>query len=167
MHELGFFVAKQVLEYERDQSKAAAILLLICLDFAYNSVVSLQKCVFSPKGQDDEGLEKMVQLMAQAQVRLPIVRKASKTDDYQFSGIKSAKPITIQEGDVVVLGLSRAIGEATTQSDAAKVEFLTSQLSIADKYGVFSYLREVRTIIAEIKGRPPKRRGKHRFIIGL
>lgn len=41
MHELGVFVAKQVLDYEKDQSKAAAILLLICLDFAYNAVVSV------------------------------------------------------------------------------------------------------------------------------
>ncbi len=41
MHQLGVFVAKQVLNYEKDQSKAAAILLLICLDFAYNAVVSV------------------------------------------------------------------------------------------------------------------------------
>lgn len=41
MHDLGVFVAKQVLDYEKDQSKAAAILLLICLDFAYHSVVSV------------------------------------------------------------------------------------------------------------------------------
>ena len=41
MRELGDFVAKRVLAYEKDQNKAAAILLLICLDFAYNSVVSV------------------------------------------------------------------------------------------------------------------------------
>jgi hypothetical protein len=41
MHDLGVFVAKQVLGYEKEQSKAAAILLLICLDFAYNAVVSV------------------------------------------------------------------------------------------------------------------------------
>lgn len=41
MHQLGVFVAKQILEFERDQSKAAAILLLICLDLAYNAVVSV------------------------------------------------------------------------------------------------------------------------------
>ncbi|RBQ72161.1 hypothetical protein FVER14953_12540 [Fusarium verticillioides] len=40
MHNLGVFVAEQVLGYEKEQSKAAAILLLICLDFAYNAVVS-------------------------------------------------------------------------------------------------------------------------------
>ncbi|KAK8017843.1 hypothetical protein PG993_014169 [Apiospora rasikravindrae] len=169
MHELGVFVAKQVLAYEKDQRKAAAILLLICLDFAYNSVVSftatldgymedlymaddsppptdgsepkwveLQKCVFSGKGKDDKKLEKMVQSMAQAKVRLPIVRKAIETDDYHFEG---AKPVKIEKGDIVILNLSKAIAkaeEAKTQSDAANVEFLTSQLSIADKYGVFS-----------------------------
>lgn len=41
MHQLGVFVAKQILEFEKDQSKAAAILLLICLDLAYNAVVSV------------------------------------------------------------------------------------------------------------------------------
>lgn len=41
MHELGVFVARQVLDYEKDKNKAAAILLLICLDFAYNAVVSV------------------------------------------------------------------------------------------------------------------------------
>jgi hypothetical protein len=41
MTELGFFIAQKVLEYEKDAGKAAAILLLICLDFAYNSVVSV------------------------------------------------------------------------------------------------------------------------------
>ncbi|KAK8067329.1 hypothetical protein PG997_014076 [Apiospora hydei] len=174
MHELGVFVAKQVLEYEKDQRKAAAILLLICLDFAYNSVIAftatlegymedlykfadsppptdgskpewvkLQQFVFSTGGKDDKELEKMVQSMAQAKVRLPIVRKAIKTADYQFSRAKAGKPITIEKGDIVVLNLTNAIAqaqsdEATTQSGAAEVEFLTSQLSIADKYGVFS-----------------------------
>ena len=42
MTELGFYIAKLVLEYEQDPGKAAAILLLICLDFAYNSVVSVR-----------------------------------------------------------------------------------------------------------------------------
>ncbi|KAH7029662.1 uncharacterized protein B0I36DRAFT_364173 [Microdochium trichocladiopsis] len=41
MHDLGVFVAKEVLKYEKDQEKAAAILLLVCLDFAYNAVVAL------------------------------------------------------------------------------------------------------------------------------
>lgn len=41
MTELGFYIAQKVLEYESDAGKAASILLLICLDFAYNSVVSV------------------------------------------------------------------------------------------------------------------------------
>jgi hypothetical protein len=41
MRELGDFVARQVLDYEKDRNKAAAILLLICLDFAYNAVVTV------------------------------------------------------------------------------------------------------------------------------
>ena len=41
MTDLGFFIAQRVLEFEKDAGKAAAILLLVCLDFAYNSVVSV------------------------------------------------------------------------------------------------------------------------------
>ena len=47
MRELGDFVAKQVLDYENDRNKAAAILLLICLDFAYNAVVSVSNSIVS------------------------------------------------------------------------------------------------------------------------
>lgn len=43
MTELGFYIAQRILEYEQDAGKAAAILLLICLDFAYNSVVSVSE----------------------------------------------------------------------------------------------------------------------------
>lgn len=48
MHELGVFVAKQVLGYQKDQRKAAAILLLVCLDFAYNAVVSVSNSSQDP-----------------------------------------------------------------------------------------------------------------------
>lgn len=43
MHKLGVFVANQILSYERDHRKAAVALLLICLDFAYNGVVSVSE----------------------------------------------------------------------------------------------------------------------------
>ena len=46
MSELGLYVAKMVLEYESDAGKAAAILLLICLDFAYHSVISVSIILF-------------------------------------------------------------------------------------------------------------------------
>lgn len=41
MEELGLRVARKVLASESDSGKAAAILLLICLDFAYNDVLSV------------------------------------------------------------------------------------------------------------------------------
>lgn len=41
MHDLGVFVAKHVLGYVGDRSRAAAILVLVGLDFAYNSVNSV------------------------------------------------------------------------------------------------------------------------------
>lgn len=41
MVELGFEVAERVLEHERDPGRSAAILLLIALDSAYNSVLAV------------------------------------------------------------------------------------------------------------------------------
>ncbi|KAJ3546103.1 hypothetical protein NM208_g2174 [Fusarium decemcellulare] len=170
MHDLGVFVAKHVLDYEKDQRKAAAILLLICLDFAYNAVVSftatldgyidelynaadsaphtiesepqwigVQRCVFSPSSDADTDLEQMVQRMAQVKVRLPIVRKAIATATYAFDceGAKNGE-VEIKKGETVILDLSKAIAQAEINSDQAEVQFLTSRLSIADKYGVFS-----------------------------
>ncbi|KAF4992647.1 hypothetical protein FGRMN_7048 [Fusarium graminum] len=176
MHELGVFVAKEVLEYEKNQSKAAAILLLICLDIAYSSVVSftatldgymkelyaaadgkhdkeprwiaLQRCVFSTSENAQTELERKIQLMAQETVRLPILRKAENQIDSlelpSLPGDDGAKVnVKIKKGDTIVLDLSKALehAEQTIHSEVHsrdKVEFLTSQLSIADKYGVFS-----------------------------
>ncbi len=41
MRELGFRVAHDIFEIEKDSGKAAAILLLIALDSAYNSVIAV------------------------------------------------------------------------------------------------------------------------------
>ncbi|KAM0812769.1 putative Prostaglandin G/H synthase 2/cyclooxygenase 2, pgh2/cox2 [Seiridium cardinale] len=168
MNELGIFVAKQVLDYEKDRSKAAAILLLICLDFAYNAVVSftatldgymegLYRAADSPPSaikskpewikvqesalrNDDKVLEEMIQVMAQETVRLPIVRKAIAKGTYTFEGMKDGVKLKseIEEGQTVILDLSKATAQADVKDDKAKVQFLTSQLSLADKYGVFS-----------------------------
>jgi hypothetical protein len=43
MIELGQFIAMEVLKYESNPTKAASILLLICLDLAYNAVVSVSR----------------------------------------------------------------------------------------------------------------------------
>ncbi|KAI8630354.1 heme peroxidase-domain-containing protein [Xylariaceae sp. FL1651] len=165
MHELGVFVAKEVLGYEKDQSKAAAILLLICLDFAYDAVaaftatldaymkglyeaadsppprsepkwIEVQNCVFSTSSSEDKDLEQMIKRMAQATVRLSIVRKASVAGEYEWT--KKGDPV--EKGDTVILDLSKAIDEveAEDKRDETKIQFLTSQLGIAGKYGVFS-----------------------------
>ncbi|KAK2678791.1 hypothetical protein RAB80_003972 [Fusarium oxysporum f. sp. vasinfectum] len=180
MHDLGVFVAKQVLAYEKDQSKAAAILLLVCLDFAYNAVVSftatldgymrdlyaaadgrphlmllrndvgpqwieVQKCVFSDKPDADEQLEKMVQTMARITVRQPIVRKAVEEGKYTFAGVNKGKQVTIKKGQAVILDLAKAGEEPGVKGNAEKQQVLMSQLSIADKFGVFAP-RRVATI---------------------
>ncbi|KAH7329412.1 putative prostaglandin G/H synthase 2/cyclooxygenase 2, pgh2/cox2 [Stachybotrys elegans] len=162
MSKLGVFVAKKVLQHERDQGKAAAILLLICLDFAYNAVVSftatldqymkdlyraadlpkeaaiaagppqwleVQKLAFGTMPYDDWELEQLIRVTSQKTVRLPIIRKAIQKQTFSFG--------TIDEGQTVILDLSKAIAEAEKVRNGDEVEFLTSQLSIADKYGAF------------------------------
>ncbi|KAJ9424436.1 heme peroxidase-domain-containing protein [Fusarium oxysporum] len=169
MHDLGVFVAKQVLAYEKDQSKAAAILLLIFtatldgymrdlyaaadgrphLMLLRNDIgpqwIQVQKCVFSDKPDADEQLEKMVQTMARITVRQPIIRKAVEEGKYTFAGVNKGKQVTIKEGQAVILDLAKAGEEPGVKGNAEKQQVLMSQLSIADKFGVFAP-RRVATI---------------------
>jgi len=166
MHRMGVFVARQVLKHEPNRVRAAAILLLISLDFAYNAVVSfsatldgfmedlcqvangdniaaepiwlaLQRAALA---DDDATVEKMVQGMARNKVNLPIVRKVLKEGQFDFvgDGPYKSSPTTLKEGQYVVLDLAPATAKAEEAKDKGKLEFLTLQLSIADKYAVFS-----------------------------
>ncbi|KAF4339201.1 linoleate diol synthase [Fusarium beomiforme] len=171
MHDLGVFIGKQVLSYEKDQKKAAAILLLICLDFAYNSVVSftatldgymkdlyaaadgrphlmlvksdqdpqwiqVQKCVFSDEAGADTKLEQMVQTMARITVRQPILRKALKEGKVTFPVFTNGEEVGVKKGQAIILDLATA-GEGV-KDDPVKTRVLLSQLSVADKFGVFA-----------------------------
>ncbi|KAF9765930.1 hypothetical protein IL306_001713, partial [Fusarium sp. DS 682] len=171
MHDLGVFIAKQILDYEKDQKKASAILLLICLDFAYNAVVSftatldgymkdlyaaadgrphlmlvkselvpqwirVQECVFSDEADSDKKLEEMVQTMARITVRQPILRKALDKGKATFPVFTNGKEVDVKKGQAIILDVATA-GEAV-KNDPAKQQVLLSQLSVADKFGVFA-----------------------------
>jgi len=165
MHDMGVFVAKQVLKYEPDRVRAAGILLLISLDLAYNAVVSFTAtldgfmsdlCEFAnsdrtgPKPQwlelqraaladsEDDKIESMVQEMARTKVNLPIVRRVVKDGEFVFIGSGQVKKTKLTAGQYVVLDLDPAAATASRDDEHAVVEFLTLQLSIADKYSVFS-----------------------------
>ncbi|KAG5783073.1 hypothetical protein H9Q73_003265 [Fusarium xylarioides] len=105
--------------------------------------IQVQKCVFSDKPNADGDLEKMVQTMARITVRQPIVRKALAKDNYSFAGVEGGKQVTIKEGEAVILDLAKAGDEEEVKKDAEKRELLMSQLSIADKFGVFAPRRVV------------------------
>ncbi|KAF4452113.1 hypothetical protein F53441_5046 [Fusarium austroafricanum] len=173
MHDLGVFVATEILAYQKDKRKAAAILLLVCLDFAYNAVVSftatldgfmtdlqaaadgrpknmlglrgekdlpkwiqVQNAVFSDAQNAEEKFEQVLQEMVTITVKQPVYRKALQQGTYTFASINDGKPVTIKEGQAIFLDLASAAEEV--KADAIEAEFLASQLSIADKYGVFS-----------------------------
>lgn len=113
----------------------------------------------------DKELEKMIQARTDAVVRLPIIRKAITPDTYAFGGAGHlGKDVEIKAGETVVLDVvssskknnqppnsfnpgltnivfscrSKAAAAEKVQTDEAKVQFLNSRLSLADKYGVFS-----------------------------
>ncbi|KAJ0165001.1 Linoleate 10R-lipoxygenase [Colletotrichum tanaceti] len=170
MHKMGVFVAKQVLKHEPDETKAAAILLLIALDFTYNAVVSFTATLdgfmedlyqvansdggdnvnskAEPKwlalqraalADEDDIVENMVLDMARKKVNLPIVRKVLKEGQFKFVGAPyKGKSTTLKEGQNVVLDLAPATASAVEAQDTRRLRFLTLQLSIADKYAVFS-----------------------------
>ncbi|KAK0388546.1 hypothetical protein NLU13_4789 [Sarocladium strictum] len=169
MSELGVYVAKLVLDYEGDSSRAAAILLLICLDFAYHSVISftavldeymkelyqasldggkaaepkwieIQRLAFSTDSDEgDKILGQKVRAVAQAAVRMPVVRKVRYDP-----GDKEVKigGRTIKAGETVILDIASLdkVLEPSVQHNG-NVQILESQLSIADKYGVFQPVR--------------------------
>lgn len=111
--------------------------------------IEVQRAAFSDSSYADE----MIQLMAQATVQIPIVRKAIVTHKYSFK-TANLGTVEVKKGETVILDLvsfpnqqplnfrlispqTKAIAEVEATSDKEKVDFLTSQLNIADKYGVF------------------------------
>lgn len=69
--------------------------------------IKVQECAMT---NDDENLERMVQVMAQKTVQLPIVRQAKKDGTYTFEAEKKAGrkeaetfELTIYEDDIVIL----------------------------------------------------------------
>ena len=105
MTELGFKVAQQILSHEKDTGRAAAVLLLVGLDTAYNSVLSftsvlnnfilrlydtskglavptqeswltVQKLAYSGSKDDFESLKGIILDAQRRCVRLPVIRRA-------------------------------------------------------------------------------------------
>ncbi|KAK4208108.1 Psi-producing oxygenase A [Rhypophila decipiens] len=168
MTELGEFVARQVLEYEPDRSKAAAILLLVCLDFAYNAVVSftatldeymkglynaanskktvsepewikIQKCVFHSDSATGAAL-----CDANDELERMIQRTAKSAflQPIVRKALVKAQYVfggkTVEISDGETVILNLAQAEQEVSTNEVKVKFLTSQLNIADKFRVFS-----------------------------
>ncbi|KAK2051536.1 linoleate diol synthase [Colletotrichum caudatum] len=166
MHRMGVFIARHVLRHEPNRVRAAAILLLISLDFAYNAVVSFSATLdgfmddlcqvangdniaaepqwvalqSAALADDDATVERMVQGMARNKVNLPIVRKVLKDGQFNFvrDGSCNSSPTELKKGQYVVLDLAPATAIAEEAKDKDKLDFLTLQLSVADKYAVFS-----------------------------
>lgn len=67
--------------------------------------IEVQRCTFSTSSNADKDLEQMIQLMAQATVRLPIVRKATTTGKYEFGWTTKGEEVEIKKGETVILDL--------------------------------------------------------------
>jgi hypothetical protein len=129
MTELGYKVAQQILSHEKDAGKAAAVLLLVGLDSAYNSVLAftsvlnnfITKLYDQAKGiqlqtsdswidmqhlafsEDKSSTEELTRLVLDAQrrcVKLPIVRKAVEKGDIGKGILK--QPITVEKNQIII-----------------------------------------------------------------
>ncbi|KAK6220812.1 hypothetical protein LQW54_001730 [Pestalotiopsis sp. IQ-011] len=160
MHELGLFVAKHVLGYVGDRSRAAAIMVLVGLDFAYNSVNSFsaildnympdphaaagtQDDVMKPTPEwteiqhlawdnHDSALKDKIQAKGRDIIRRPVVRKATADGDYPFG--------PVVKGQTFLLRVSKAMKEAANRGAGGDedIKALHHRLGIADKHNVFS-----------------------------
>lgn len=63
--------------------------------------IEVQRTTFDASSNAEGNLERMIQTMARATVRLPIVRKAIVTDEYVFGG----KTVEVKKGETVILDL--------------------------------------------------------------
>ncbi|KAI9667934.1 MAG: hypothetical protein M1821_000754 [Bathelium mastoideum] len=165
MTDLGYTIAETVLKYESDAGKAAAILLLVCLDFAYNSVVSFTAVVDdfmrelyeaadssqTPAHQKprwltvqelafsnvEEDQDRLEKLVQQTARRT--VRLPILRTAVRDYPPKSQKSLgwTVTEGQTVILNIHQATVEAEQANEANEIEFLALQSSFAGKFGAY------------------------------
>ncbi|KAL9064876.1 MAG: hypothetical protein Q9157_007672 [Trypethelium eluteriae] len=165
MTNLGYTVAERVLTYESDTGKAAAILLLVCLDSAYDSVVSFTAVVDdfmrelyeaaddlqTPSHQEPRWLR--VQALAFSNVKEDqnrleeLVQETARATvrlpilrtairDYPPEPQKSPS-WKVKEGQTVCLNINQATVQAEKAKRAHEIEFLALQSNFAGKFGAY------------------------------
>jgi hypothetical protein len=67
--------------------------------------IKVQRAVFSKSRNAERDLERMIQLMAQSAVRLPIMRKAVVTDEYAIELTTNVRKVEVKKGDTIILDL--------------------------------------------------------------
>ncbi|KAI9705161.1 MAG: hypothetical protein M1820_005308 [Bogoriella megaspora] len=165
MTDLGFAVAEKVLEYESDAGKAAAILLLVCLDFAYNSVVSFTAVVDdfmrelyeaadgaqAPTGQKPRWLtvqelafsnskddQDRLEKLVQQTARTTVRLPILRTAIKDYPSEPQKNPSwKVDEGQMIILNIQQATVEAEKANKANEIAFLSLQSSFAGKFGAY------------------------------
>ncbi|KAK5110343.1 hypothetical protein LTR62_006051 [Meristemomyces frigidus] len=160
MVQLGYFVSQKILAYSRDSQKAAAILLLVCLDFAYNSVNSFTAVVYrlmdelytAANSPPDEchNTPKWVQLQDLAlseadgtQQRLDALVQDTARAAVHLPILRVATEIVkvgthqIKAGQTVILDMHIATATALKANKAAKIGSLSYQSSFGSKFDPF------------------------------
>ncbi|KAL9094108.1 MAG: hypothetical protein Q9165_003523 [Trypethelium subeluteriae] len=165
MTNLGYIVAERILKGESDAGRAAAILLVVCLDFAYNSVVSftavvdelMRELYEAADGSQIAAHEKPRWLMVQAlafsnmkedQDRLEHLVQQTARETVRLpilrTAIKDYPPdpqqspyLEVKEGQMVILNIQKATVEAEKAKQANEIEFLALQTSFAGKFGAY------------------------------
>ncbi|KAI3318576.1 heme peroxidase [Xylariaceae sp. AK1471] len=164
MIELGFKTASQILEHESDPEKAAAILLFIGLDFAYNSVLAFTAVLSELLGElykvanntevasdqtprwltiqklafsneyDYITLTEMVRQVACTTVRLPIVRKV--LEDRKFT-TSTGEKWSLQKDQIVFLDIWQANKEAIKANEQIPFRSLAVHSSMPAHFRVY------------------------------
>ncbi|KAK3679554.1 hypothetical protein LTR78_001115 [Recurvomyces mirabilis] len=165
MTRLGSFFARKILEYTGDSQKAAAILLLVCLDFAYESVNTFtavtyklmhelyaaadrpaadaqhQPCWLEVQDLALDGTNEAQQTMdhiIQETARAAVrlpILRTATQDGALTAGDGST--IMIRQGQMLILDTHKAIEQAGDEDRADAVTFLAYRSSFVDKFDAF------------------------------
>ncbi|CAM1511037.1 Fc.00g085500.m01.CDS01 [Cosmosporella sp. VM-42] len=167
MEQLGFRVAQEIINNEGDFGRSAAILLLVGLDSAYNSVLAftsvldffikdlykvaenkpdspkncawqnIQKLSFVDDPKSAEDIMDIVLRTQRLSVRLPIIRKA--TEDYDVKDKEGRVVISVKRGQTIICDLCAAANNigGGVTIETDETKFLNYQSSFTEKFAPY------------------------------
>ncbi|KAH8651167.1 heme peroxidase-domain-containing protein, partial [Xylariales sp. PMI_506] len=161
---LGLQIAAAIKQREKKHDHAVAIMLLIGLDSAYNSVVSfaavlhfflkevyeefkikgtplsspwlqLQKCAFDESSNGITEIARQALLIQKRSVKLPIIRRAM--DVFPVRDEKGAVLFQVEKDQLIICDIKKAGDIDAKQAEVDEAKFLDYQSSFTDQYASY------------------------------